>query len=158
MQTNEVMALMPQSELKLIRTELEFIKKLLTQKNEESLENQYIESKQLLKKELAEIKANLQPKQPSDYLTRNAVAQLLKANSLLCSDKKKWSKNDESERRIFLIVFHDREQVSKKSDKLKLKNNYIKWLGSISLSILSKLLLPKIPLLIEIIKELLNYH
>jgi hypothetical protein len=86
------------------------------------------------------------------------VAQLLKANSLLCSDKKKWSKNDESERRIFLIVFHDREQVSKKSDKLKLKDNYIKWLGSISLSILSKLLLPKIPLLIEIIKELLNYH
>lgn len=49
MQTNEVMAFMPQSELKLIRVELELIKNLLTQKNEESLESQYIESKQVPK-------------------------------------------------------------------------------------------------------------
>jgi len=33
-----------------------------------------------LRKELAEIKANLQPKQPSEYLTRNEVAQLLKVD------------------------------------------------------------------------------
>jgi excisionase family DNA binding protein len=33
-----------------------------------------------LKKELAELKANFQPKQPAEYLTRNEVAEMLKCD------------------------------------------------------------------------------
>lgn len=49
MNVNEVMAIVPQSELSLIKTELQLIKENLASKSEEAFFNQFIESKQVPK-------------------------------------------------------------------------------------------------------------
>ncbi len=49
MQTNEIMALMPQSELSKINSSLEKIFEKLDSKNEESFSDQYIDSKKVPK-------------------------------------------------------------------------------------------------------------
>lgn len=49
MSANQIMAVLPQTELSLIKTELQFIKEKLSEKAEESFSNQFIDSKQVPK-------------------------------------------------------------------------------------------------------------
>lgn len=109
-----------------------------------------------LRKELAEIKADLQPKQPSKYLTLNEMALFLKASSFQHSEKKKWSKKDRPKKRILLIILYDHQQFSKNSYKMKLKEWWLKLLGIITSPIIAKLISSMIFYLIEYLKERIN--
>ncbi len=49
MQSNEILAVMPQSELSQIKSDLQFIKLKMSSKNEENFSEQFIESKKVPK-------------------------------------------------------------------------------------------------------------
>jgi excisionase family DNA binding protein len=49
MQSNEILAVMPQSELSQIKSDLQFIKQKMSSKNEENFSEQFIESKKVPK-------------------------------------------------------------------------------------------------------------